>query len=92
MIENRKTEELLSFVYWVDKERELKQEVRRFETSIKILNDEAKEAEDRGLVKWAKVLYAELESYQVGKIKTELEINKIQRKILEFQLKEMQED
>ncbi len=92
MPENRKAEELLSYIYWVDKESELKEEVENFERSLKILIDEAENAECRGLAKLAKALYEEIERYQVGKIKAELEINKLQRKMLEFQLKEMREE
>lgn len=92
MIQNKKSEELLSFVQWANEERELMEEVRRFEMSIRILIEEAKEAEDRKLIQWAKVLYKEIERYQIGKIKTELEINKLRIKMLKFQLKEMKED
>lgn len=92
MPENRKAEELLSYIYWVDKESELKEEVENFERSLKILIDEAENAECRRLAKLANALYEEIERYQVGKIKAELEINKLQRKMLEFQLKEMREE
>lgn len=88
MIQNKKSEELLSFIQLANEERELMEEVRRFEMSIRILIEEAKEAEDRKLIQWAKVLYKEIERYQIGKIKTELEINKLRIKMLKFQLKE----
>lgn len=92
MIENRKTEELLSFIQWAGKERKLTEEVERAEGALEAMIDIAERFEDSGFKKSAKRLYKEIESTQLEVIKAKLEINELQRKMLEFQLKEMKED
>lgn len=92
MIQNKKSEELLRFIQWANEERELMEEVERADEALKTMIDIAERFEDFGFKKAAKRLYKEIELTQIGKIKTELEINKLRIKMLEFQLKEMQED